>query len=276
MADELMLDALNPPSPSELVGDLARTGATAYAFYVLRRNASGGMMDNGSVTPEHIRAVLNTGRRVLPIVVPGSAPASSDPALAIQRATAMGVPVGPIVVDLEQFSLPPAAFVVHMIAVCASQGWKLIRYGDVSVLTSYVSAAGDWVSHGFIPVRAGAIFPMPALPKGCVADQYAVACNLGDATYDASVHDPDLLWQSVPQPHDANLLVEDDEMLMISPVDDDGNQTGPGALVSGGSAWTIPGAHNPKVDDTAALTNAGIKRVYVSQEFFNTITGATQ
>jgi len=192
MSDEgLFLDALNPSSPDQLVNDLRQVGASAVGLYVLRRDASGNLLGNGDWTPGHVQAVLAAGFHVLPIVVPGSRPQDSDPQSAIDTALAFGCPVGPIVVDLETFSFPSAGWVGGFIQTVRAQGWKALRYGDVTALAGYPVGDGDWISHGYIPVRSDQLFPVPALPQvaGVVGDQYTVGVILNGTSYDGSVFD---------------------------------------------------------------------------------------
>lgn len=189
MADWLMLDALNPPSPAELVADMQSVGARVFGMYVLRRDAEGNVMDNGSATIDHVKAVRGSGRFVLPILVPGSQPTAQDMVLAIQAAQARGIPRIAMATDIEQFSFPSYTWLAQAIAYAHSVGWRVFRYGDIVPLSQYPTADGDWISHGLIAVREGNVLPMPALPGGCIADQYAVRCLVNGHEYDASVID---------------------------------------------------------------------------------------
>jgi len=189
MANWLMLDALFPPDPAALVADMQLVGARVAAAYVLRRDADGHLVSNGSWTTAHVAAVRGSGGYVLPILVPGNIPTAQDMILAIQASQARGISRGAIAVDIEQFSFPSHDWLANAIAYAHSIGWRVIRYGDVAPLSAYPVGDGDWISHGLISVRAGNVLPMPALPAGCVADQYAVSCTLNGHAYDASVID---------------------------------------------------------------------------------------
>src|SRR5690348_3141261 len=182
-----MLDALNPPSPDELIADMQSVGARAIAMYLLRRDSAGRMMNTGTWTVNHIAAVQASGRAVLPILVPGSVPGPNDMALAIQIANSGGIARSAVVVDIEQFSFPAPQWLAEAIKLAHDAGWRVIRYGDVGPLGSYPAADGDWISHGKITVVANRIAPMPRLPSGIVADQYSVGCVINGHDYDASV-----------------------------------------------------------------------------------------
>lgn len=187
MADWLMLDTLFPPSPDQLVLDMRSVNARAIGMYVFRRDGQGNMVSNGSWTAAHVTAIQSDGKYVLPILVPGNVPQQGDMPAAIQAAVARGTGRTAMVVDIEQFSFPAPEWLQRAIAYAHSVGWRVIRYGDVEPLKQYPVADGDWISHGLIPVRAGQIVPVPALPNGCVADQYAVGCSINGYDYDASV-----------------------------------------------------------------------------------------
>jgi len=196
MAEILMVDALNPPDPDQLVADMRSVGARAVAMYLLRRDATGKMMDTGTWTVQHVAAVQSSGRAVLPILVPGSAPGPNDMALAIQIASSAGIVKSAIAVDIEQFSFPAPQWLTDAVKLAHSAGWRVIRYGDVGPLGSYPVADGDWVSHGKITVTRNQIAPMPSLPSGVVADQYSVGCVVNGSEYDASVADT-AIWGDV-------------------------------------------------------------------------------
>jgi len=189
----LMLDALSPPAPRQLLADVQQEGAVACALYVWRRRPEGEKMGNGTWTHAHVPALRDAGLHVLPIVVPGNRPPDSDFQDAADAATAFGCPVGPIVLNLERpDSAPPRRWVQGCIDHLRSLGWKVIRYGDVPVLADYPTADGDWVSHGFIPVTRDRMRPVPELPSGVVGDQYSIEVGVNGSRYDASVVSPAL------------------------------------------------------------------------------------
>lgn len=197
MAEWLMLDALNPPNPAALVNDCRSVGAKAVALYVLRRNAVGGMLGVGTWTSAHVAACNDAGIATLPIIVPGSNPDAGDALHAIGAAKQYGVRTRAMVADIETLSFPSFAWVQSYGGSVRAAGWKALRYGDVGPLANYPALDGDWISHGKIPVRDGVIFPMPALPSGCVADQYAVNCVINGHQYDASVIDSSVFGATV-------------------------------------------------------------------------------
>jgi hypothetical protein len=200
MADVGFLDALFPPAnPRQLVADLVAAQASACGIYVLRRDAGGINLGIGGWTAAHVEALLEDGFGILPIMVPGSSPLDTDPGTAMATAEALGCPVGPMSIDLEKFSTPNAGWVEGCIAELRANGWRALRYGDVSLLASYPPGDGDWISHGYIPVSSGALFPRPELPvePGVVGDQYAVQVThagqtLLGAEYDGSVFSSDV------------------------------------------------------------------------------------
>ncbi len=173
----LMLDALVVPSPQELVNDCRQVGAVVVGGYWWRP------WPGSTWTPEHDAALGAAGIAVLKIVVPGNAP--PDP-----LGILWGLNNAVVAMDLETNSLPPPEWVSRFLYVATQiNNLRPIRYGDLNVLAAYPALHGDWVSHGLIPVRAGAIEPIPELPQypGVVADQYAVEVTVNGHGYDASV-----------------------------------------------------------------------------------------
>lgn len=196
MAEWLMLDALNPPNPAALVNDCRSVGAKAVALYVFRRNANGGMLSAGTWTAAHVQACNDAGIATLPIIVPGSRPTSADISTAIAIARQYGVRLVAMVADIETNSFPVSAWVSLFGLTVRAAGAKALRYGDVGPLASYPVLDGDWISHGKIAVRDGVISPVPRLPAGVVADQYAVRCIVNGHEYDASVIDSSVFGAS--------------------------------------------------------------------------------
>src|SRR5215831_500205 len=187
MANELMLDALNPPNATALLRDMRQVGAQAVAFYVFRRTADGVRIGTGTWSPSHIVTVQSDGRRTLPIFVTGNVPQIGDVQACIELSVAMGSSARALVFDIETNSLPEPAWLANAIAIVRAAKWKAIRYGDVSVLAQYPIGDGDWISHGRIVVRANQLFPIPALPDGVVGDQYTVDVQLNGSEYDGSI-----------------------------------------------------------------------------------------
>lgn len=184
------LDALNPPAPAQLVADMKVVGATAMAVYVFRRNAPGQSIGIGSWTKAHIDAVKAQGYGLSAILVPGNRPGNDDWRLAVQTASALGIPAGWMWLDLEQSSFPPFEWVRWTIAQLRAASWHPGRYGDKDRLANYPAADGDWLSHGAIIVRENRPLPVPAVPAGTVADQYSVGVIINNHAYDSSTVDP--------------------------------------------------------------------------------------
>lgn len=196
----LILDALNPPSPTELVADLEQVGAVGFAFYVLRRSADGGLLDNGTVTKAHIDAVQESGRFAFPICVPGNNPQPDDAKRAIDNALAMDVDTWLMIFDLESFSFPPHQWLADAIVTCHHNTWMAGKYGDTNVVVQYVLSDGDWFSHGRITVRRNQLQPIPALPVDGIGDQYTVGVIWNGHEYDGSVFDLDFLTAATHGP----------------------------------------------------------------------------
>ena len=233
----LLLDILDPPAPDQLVADLRATGAGACGLYVLRRFGGGGDAGIGTWTPAHVAALRADGIALLPIIVPGNNPLPSDVATALDVARALGVPVGAMDLDLEQFSLPPVAWVAAAIAELRAAGWRALRYGDEAVLAGYPPGDGDWVSHasGLI-VRAGVLLPVPAIPPGYIAWQYAVEVNVNGRFYDASVFDPAAL--APPDPPPAPLHGGSSGMTIALAARPDGSGVDSFEIISGQIHWS--------------------------------------
>ena len=177
---QILVDTLFPPAPAQLADTCQRLGAAGCWVYCWRPNGNGGW------TPAHVAALHGAGLLAPGIVVPGNTP--PDPRVLIAAAAAMACDPW-LAVDLEAFSLPPAAWVAAF-GTWARPAFRPLRYGDLSVLATYPQLDGDWLSHGEIAVRSGTYTPVPALPPACVADQYAVQVLEGGAEWDVSVSDP--------------------------------------------------------------------------------------
>lgn len=196
-AEELVaLDALFLRDFDTLISDLRALGAGAACCYVHRDGGT------GSWTRELCQLVRQAGIPLLPIVVPGNNPPA--PAATLDAAAAMGFTSGPIAVDLELTSFPPPAWVGAWVELAQARGYRPLRYGDLVPLQRYPLGAGDWLSHGRIPVRAGQVRPVPLVPDGVVGDQYAVRVVAPSGTsYDASVFDASV-FEETPMQLDPN------------------------------------------------------------------------
>lgn len=198
-----MLDAAYPPpSPDQLVADMDAAGADAAAVYVY-----------GPIvrwTRSHVAAARARGKYLLPIVVPGDSPPA--PVFTLAAAAALDFTSGPIALDLETNSRPPAAWVAGWARSAAAAGWRPRRYGTGGALADYPAMEGDWVAYW---PRTGALRPTPALgdlvpalrqlrvpvPAGPILGwQYTDDVNLAHGQYDASVVVPALFAAAAPAP----------------------------------------------------------------------------
>jgi hypothetical protein len=180
MSQLVMFDAAYPPGPDQLVQDLDQVGAQACAVYVYGEAA-------GNWTVAHVQRLRSARKLVLPIVVPGNAPPA--PAVTYAAARAKGIIGGPIVVDLERFSFPSAAWVL----VWERWGpptWRPERYGTTAGLGPYPPATADWIASW---LRTGVMNPEPLLPPGRVAWQFVNDVVINGHQYDVSVVDPAFL-----------------------------------------------------------------------------------
>jgi len=184
----ILLDALFPPDPGQLIADCQRHGAGGCWVYAARRDAAGDDAGIGSWTADRVQAMRGAGLHTPAIIVPGNHP--GDAGAMLDGVLQLGLE--PIVAfDLEPTSLPPGDWLAGAIATTRARGWKALRYGDADVLAGYPGGDGDWLSHrSDLIVRSGSVLPVPALPSGSVAWQYVVEVDGGQ--YDASVVDPAL------------------------------------------------------------------------------------
>jgi hypothetical protein len=189
----LMLDALNPPAPDQLVRDMEELGAAGIGMYVFRRNANGIDMGVGTWTAAHVDAVQRSGRFVLPIHVPGNNPQPGDPGTVLMRIRAFGVALPVVAIDIETNSFPSHAWVSGAIKEYHAASYRVWRYGDRTPLQDYPAADDDWISHGYLLVYSNRVSPRPALPGGLAADQYSVGVLHNGHEYDASVVNLDLV-----------------------------------------------------------------------------------
>jgi hypothetical protein len=245
----LLLDALYPPSPAQLVADCRAAGAAGCWVYAARFGVSGGDLGIGGWTPAHVAALHEDGKLAPAIIVPGDAPRAVQPMLDV--ADALGCDPA-TAFDIENFSFASPLWIGAAIDITRQRGRRPVRYGDTAVLGRYPTADGDWISHGFIPVEAGSDVPVPPLPAGLVADQYAVEVVVNGTAYDVSVADPEFFGSVVVVA--APAVSEEVEMLLLRGPDG-------GVFLVGGatSAWV------PTPADEQALIDAGVKQVQVSQ-----------
>jgi hypothetical protein len=184
----LLLDALNPPRPAQLVADCRDAGADGCWVYAARFDAAGDDIGIGTWSRAHVDALRAAGLVTPAIIVPGDAPPAPGPLLDAVDALACDLQVA---YDLETFSLAPPAWLARAIAETRARGRRPLRYGDVGVLATYPAADGDWISHGAgLLVRAGVLQPVPPVPAGTVADQYVVRLVVNGNNYDGSTADP--------------------------------------------------------------------------------------
>lgn len=174
------LDAAFPPNPDQWVADLRSVGAQVGFYY-----AWGPFV---RYTPAHLQAAKQAGIQTMAIIVPGNVPGPVQPMLAV--VSALGGSGDPIALDLESGSLPPPQWVLAAISAIRAAGHRAYRYGDQSVLQGYPTADADWVSH--LPgtyIRKGFYQPIPRVPSGYWAWQYAVDVPINNSMYDVSVVD---------------------------------------------------------------------------------------
>lgn len=180
----LMLDAAFPPSPQQWVADMNAVGADGGFVYVV-----GGILN---YTPDHVSVARFAGKVVVPIVVPGNTPTTVQN---VHDALAsMLFSGGPVVVDLEPGSEPADEWVRMLRQFLDPLGYETDRYGTQSVLGSYSPEDGDWVASW---LRTGQLNPIPQLPAGWHAWQFANDVVVNGNTYDASVVDDQFVARSL-------------------------------------------------------------------------------
>jgi hypothetical protein len=190
MSQILMLDALFPPGPGQLIADLDSVGAVGVFVYVSR---PGGV---GNWTPIHVQVLRNAGKRVIPIIVP--APGGEDPHALLQQANNFGFISGPITLDLEPPNLPPAAWEEQFDAAARAAGFTDFDYGTPSNLGLYQPDDAEWKATW---IRTGQLQPLPPLPgppyKGW---QFVNNIVINGSQYDASVIDDSIFGGTQPMP----------------------------------------------------------------------------
>jgi hypothetical protein len=222
----VLLDALWPPAPADLVRDVLEVGAAGCWLYVARWDAQGRWMGTGGCTPGHAIALRAHGLACPGIVVPGNAPPSD--LSGVQSALGWFGTDPRTAFDLEAYSFPSAAWLMTAAAAVRQLGHLALRYGDGPTLAlRYPELDGDWWSHGAIPVRAGwaPADGVPELPAGLVADQFAVEASINGHSYDVSVADAATFTTTAPDP-----APQEDPMAVISVViagDEDMAGSGP-------------------------------------------------
>jgi hypothetical protein len=206
LAQILLLDALNVPSPAQLVADVRSAGARGCFAYVWR---PGGIADWSKA---HVDALRGAGMISAPIIVaPGSG--MPDPSAGVSAAKAFGFTGGPIFADMEgPHNLPPDTWWRKYLAECLLAGFQPWKYGNASDVggSSYPNASGWWLADY---LRQGSIDPPPPLPAGRRLWQYVDEVQIAGTTYDVSVADPEVFAAPAPQP----LPLEDDMYLVHGP-----------------------------------------------------------
>ena len=201
----IILDALFPPAPEQLVRDCQAVGASGCWLYVLRQAADGTPLGTGSCSPAHASALQAAGLLAPGIVVPGNVP--PDPADAIRAARAFGItPV--LAADFETFSEPPPAWEDALEAAAAAAGYRELSYGPASELGVYDPGEPGWLARW---LQTGVLDPIPALPAGQLAWQFVHDVVINGSTYDVSVVDPSLFSggdDMLPQEHDLLVAAE--------------------------------------------------------------------
>lgn len=175
----VILDALFPPAPDQLVSDCRAMGAQGCAGYAWRW---GGI---GTWTRAHVDALRAAGLLYVPIVVPGDAP--GDPGGMLDACAALGGPEPVVMLDTEPSSEPSAEWVAVFTGSAHARGWTVEDYGPRAVIASH-PADGEWLADW---LRTGVLDPEPQLPPGYRAQQFVndVTAPSG-AQYDASIVDP--------------------------------------------------------------------------------------
>lgn len=180
----LLLDALYPGSPSQLVAACRAAGAAGALGYVWHGGATS--HDTGGWTKAHFDALRAGGLVTAPIasVTPGGGGGSPAYQQIIDAARAWGFGRGPLVQDMESpANLPSPAWWNGAIAAFRAAGFKAIKYGNAGDVGGYDNGDGWWKA-AYIQTRTD---PVPALPPGLVGWQYADMDAIGGIDYDASV-----------------------------------------------------------------------------------------
>lgn len=176
MADKLILDALFPPPPTQLIADLEAVGADGAAVYVWR---PGGV---GTWTSVHVAALRAAGKLAFPIIVPE--PGGGDINGMLGAARAFGFEGGPITIDLEPPNLPPAAWEENFDSASASLGFEGFDYGTSADLGLYQPDNASWLADW---LRTGQLQPLPAIPPGRTGLQFVNDITINGHQYDASM-----------------------------------------------------------------------------------------
>jgi len=174
----LMLDALFPPSPTQLVADCREVGASGCFAYVAR---PGGI---GTWTPDHVAALLADGSRSVPIIVPLPAGQPIGPLLGAVHG--FGFTSGPVTLDLETPNLPPASWEEQFDAAILAAGYTDFDYGRPADLGLYQPDDANWKASW---LRTGVLNPLPPLPSGWHGWQFVNDIVVNGTQYDASVID---------------------------------------------------------------------------------------
>src|SRR5579872_1818986 len=136
----LVLDALYPGTPSQLIANCKAVGAAGCLGYVWRPGGIGGW------TSAHFNSLKSAGLITCPIVVPAG-DGSTPYATLIAAARNYGFTAGPLVFDMESpYNLPPQAWWNGAITAARAAGFKAIKYGNAGDVQAYANGDGWWRS----------------------------------------------------------------------------------------------------------------------------------
>lgn len=245
MATILLLDALYPPDPDQLVRDLDSVGADGVAIYCWRPDGKGGV-DVGNWTPAYAPRLRRARKRLLGIVVPP--PTGGDIGAMLDAVAAMGLlPGDPVSNDLEDPNLPPAGWEEAFDAEQARRGYPDLDYGTRSNLGRYVPDRENWLADWLL---TGRLDPRPVLQPGQAARQFANSIPINGSEYDASIVDASVF----PLPVSGGV----DMQPIICTSNSDGDPHGKGAIylllahpLSDGTWFPDPAGRKRYIPDVA-------------------------
>jgi hypothetical protein len=182
----LMIDALYPAAPDQLVVDMNQIGATACLVYCWRPDGHGGI-DIGGWTPAHVARLLAANKIVVGSVVPLVEGGAIN--VQLDAVAAMGIhPPALVSLDLESPGLPPSSWEEQFDAEARRRGYGDLDYGTTTSLNLYQPDDPEWQAQW---LRTGRLDPVPQLGPGQRAWQFVNDVKLqSGAVYDVSVVDP--------------------------------------------------------------------------------------
>lgn len=179
----LMLDALYPGTPAQLVANCKAVGAAGALGYVWHGSAQS--YDTGGWSLAHFDALRSAGLITAPIAS-GTSAYTPTPQQIIQAARAWGFTSGPLIHDMEgPGNLPPQSWWNNAINVDRAAGYTAIKYGNQPDVSSYANGDGWWQAR-YIQQTVN---PQPALPAGLIGWQYANSVSINGTQYDVSIFD---------------------------------------------------------------------------------------